>query len=449
MKHRSPKSRLGSPDAAQTLRNAIVSILAALTLGASGDFAMAMAGPAIAQYSALGTANGSAPAGAVDGNRFATNASAVWRGATGVSNTWWQVDFGRRRPVGAILQIVGDHDFVFQRAPRSYVWQASLEGQRWRDLPTTRKTDERRLYRIHRLPKQIAARFLRLRIDSITGDAPVLRELQFYERPDAAVPFPDWVVAVNVTDDRRLPGHGQEFIPLARKARAGLSAQQICLTDFTPEFCAAEPRPLATFLSGSFKDWCEVNREDWRGTQRILRAGETPMWASCGGAQGLAILAEAGVDQPWDCPHCRDPQRPKLPIYTHLGHFAARACGDYSGCVFERGPVVVRRLVEDPVFAGLPDEFEVMESHCGQIAWAPKGWEWIAAGQPGALTRIQAIRVKDRPIYAAQFHIEMAGTPATSELIMLNFLNEASRWRLAEAAREMRRDSSGPSVGRD
>jgi hypothetical protein len=44
-----------------------------------------------------------------------------------------------------------------------------------------------------------------------------------------------------------------------------------------------------------------------------------PLWASCGGAQGLAILAEVGVDHRWDCPHCRDPLAPQTPIYTHIG----------------------------------------------------------------------------------------------------------------------------------
>ena len=52
-----------------------------------------------------------------------------------------------------------------------------------------------------------------------------------------------------------------------------LPAQQIWLTDFTPEFVDIEPRPLCAFLSGSFHDWCQVNREHWRGTSRVLEQG--------------------------------------------------------------------------------------------------------------------------------------------------------------------------------
>jgi hypothetical protein len=156
------------------------------------------------------------------------------------------------------------------------------------------------------------------------------------------------------------------------------------------------------------------------------------MWASCGGAQGLAILAETGVERAWDCPQCRDPTNPKLPIYTHIAGSSRRKCGDYSGCVFERGPYRIRQLSADPVFRGLPPEFRAMESHCGQIEWAPKGWELIATCGEGGKTTTQCLRLKDHLVYAAQFHIEMQGTPESSKRIMENFLamcQEASRLR--------------------
>ena len=41
---------------------------------------------------------------------------------------------------------------------------------------------------------------------------------------------------------------------------------------------------------------------------------------------------------------------------------------------------------------------------------------------------MQCLRVADRYIYAAQFHIEMNGTPATSRAIMANFLRLAREW---------------------
>ncbi len=170
-----------------------------------------------------------------------------------------------------------------------------------------------------------------------------------------------------------------------------------------------------------------ISREPWRGTQEVLEQRTLPIWASCGGAQGLAILAEVGVDRAWDCPHCRDPLAPKTPIYTHIGHTGTRPCGDYSACIFERGPHRVRQLTSDPVFDGLPTEFSAMESHCGQIAWPPQGWQLIATAGEG--TKTQCLRLKDQCIYAAQFHIEMNGTPEVSRVIMSNFLSLARQWR--------------------
>jgi hypothetical protein len=366
--------------------------------------------------------------GAMDGDRFALDNRHAWVGAAGTSNWWWQAEFAPPRPVGAILQVVGDHEFVLRNAPRSYVWEGSDDGAQWRPLGGASQVDERRIYRLHRLARPESVRFIRLSIQAAHGDFPVVREVEFSPDPNAVVPFPEWIVAVNVTHDSALPGEGKEFAPLAKSCAGweSLQAQQIWLTDFHDAFLAAEPRPLCGFLSGSFRDWCEVDREHWRGVQEVLRGQRLPIWASCGGAQGLAIVSEYGVDQPWDCPHCRDPIRPKTPLYTHIGHKPGPlVCGQYDRCVFERGPMAIRTLRPDPVFAGLPEDFTAMQSHCGQIEWTPKGWELIATAGPGGLTRTQCLRFEDRPIYAAQFHIEMSGTPDVSRRIMGNFLGLA------------------------
>jgi len=365
--------------------------------------------------------------GATNKDRFSATERMAWKGRAGESNWWWQVEFLKAQSVGAILQINGDHEFVLRNAPRRYVWQTSLDGTKWVDLVGTQTANERRVFRLHRLRQTIEAKFLRIGIQTANGDFPTLRGVEFFSDPEEPIAFPAWIVVVNTTHDAKLPGHGQEFIPLAKSCQGWehLQAQQVWLDSFDPEFLTVEPRPLCAFLSGNFKDWCEVNRELWRGTQEILESRRLPMWASCGGAQGLAILAETGVDKLWDCPHCRDLKRPKLPIYTHIGHTAMKACGDYSGCVFERGPHKVGQMGHDPVFEGLPGEFTAMQSHCGQIEWPPEGWELIASAGEGTKTKVQCLKVKDAPIYAAQFHIEMDGTPETSRRIMSNFLRLA------------------------
>ena len=395
-----------------------------------------LAGQAFADQRGLGSASASSsvesfpPGAAVDGERFSTRSGGLWKGLPGENNWWWQVSFAQPRAIGAILQITGDHEFVLRNAPKRYVWQGSRDGTTWFDLKETFTENERRLYRLHRLRQKQRVQFLRLKIDAVTGDFPALREVDFFADPKAAVSFPDWIIAVNTTHERTLPNHGREFIPLARSCEgwAHLQAQQVWLDSFDEAFVSAEPRPLCAFLSGNFKDWCEVEREPWRGAQEILRRKRLPIWASCGGTQGLAILAETGVDKPWDCPHCRDPLRPRTPIYTHIGHTAQKPCGDYSGCVFERGPHWIQQIGDDPAFKGLPREVQLMESHCGQIEWPPKGWTLIATAGQGTKTRTQCLRVKGSCIYAAQFHIEMAGTPEASRRIMENFLDLAKAW---------------------
>ncbi len=401
-----------------------------MVLGLGAIFCPANAAPEtkLTVASASSFAAGFDPSRAIDGDRFSVESA--WKGSPNARAWWWQVDFGQPRPIGAILQINGDHPFVCRNAPRQYLWQHSTDGIRWQDLAGTAMTNEHRLFRIHRLPGAIVTRFLRLNVVSAAGSRPAVREVEFSADARAVIPFPEWTLVVNTTHDSRLPNHGQEFIPLARACAPGadLQAQQIWLDAFDDDFVRTEPRPLCGFLSGNFKDWCEVDRENWRGAQAVLRARRLPLWASCGGAQGLALLAEVGVDQPWDCPHCRDPQHPKSPIYTHIGHTSKQACGDYSGCVFERGPHWVRTVTDDPVFRGLPREFQVMESHCGQIEWPPAGWSLVATDGPGTKTKTQCLRVDGFPIYAAQFHIEMEGAPAASQQIMSNFLALARSW---------------------
>ena len=71
---------------------------------------------------------------AVDGDRFAYTHSHAWAGAAREPCWWWQIEFAEPRSVGAILQIVGDHEFVLHNAPKSYAWEISDDGQSWRPL---------------------------------------------------------------------------------------------------------------------------------------------------------------------------------------------------------------------------------------------------------------------------------------------------------------------------
>lgn len=407
-------------------RRTMVAAIVGFSLVAVGEAAQA-AGLQASSSSSDGTWM---PVGATDGRRFETNAPHAWRGKSGEKSWWWQVRFDKARPVGAILQIVGDDSILFHGAPRQYVWQGSLDGQSWTDLEETRTDRERRTFRIHRLAKPQTWQYLRMNIAKSEGPAPTLREVEIYDTTNSKIDFPAWIIPVSTEESQTLPFQGPEFIALVRQCAGyqDVQAQHVWLDNFDAAFVAVEPRPLCAFLSGNLAEWCQRTREPWRGTQEILRDGRLPMWASCGGAQGLAILTAVGVDKPWDCPRCRDPKHPKLPVYTHIGHTGPGKCGEYGACIFETGPTFVRQVAKDPAFEGLPAEFETMESHCGQIEYVPEGWTLVVTNGRNGKTKTQCIRINDRPIYAAQFHIEMLGTPDSSRKIMSNFLTLAKSW---------------------
>jgi hypothetical protein len=369
-------------------------------------------------------------AGAINRDRFSTETDAAWKGRKGTNGWWWQIRFPEPRPIGAILQINGDHATVFRNAPRRYVWRWSTDGVTWRNLRETETMAERRLFRIHRLREVVRAQYLRLQVFEAEGDMPTLREVEFFEEPKSAISFPDWIVAVSTAEESDLPAGGGRFIKLARACPGWdkVPAQEVWLGSFDEAFVSTEPRPLCAFLTGNHPEWCQRMQEPWRGVREVLLKRNLPMWGACGGGQALTFLEEIGMDRPWDCPRCRDPKNPLLPIYTHIGHSGPAVCGDYSKNIGEKGKCNMRRAARDPAFQGLTDEFQIMESHIGQIDYVPKGWTRVVTRGSGAHTMNQCLRVKDRYIYAAQFHMEMEGTPENSRVIMSNFLKLAKEW---------------------
>ena len=116
------------------------------------------------------------------------------------------------------------------------------------------------MFRIHRLtePRRTCTTSA-LQVRQANGSFPTVREVEFHDRVDAKISFPDWAVAVNhVTDTVVLPGSGQSFLQLARSCKAWekLQGQEIFVSDFDEVFAAAEPR-LCALVTGSLPDWCE------------------------------------------------------------------------------------------------------------------------------------------------------------------------------------------------
>ena len=308
--------------------------------------------------------------------------------------------FPGSRDVGAIVQIHGDHEFALRNAPRDYVWQTSQDGMTWEDLKETATDDERRTFRIHRLRSEPTGPMAEARsIASAEGDAPASARGRVLWRPASRrsrfLPGRSWSAQ---PAQARFPARGApRFIAWPGPLRAGVSSsfRTSGWVISTSEFIAIEPRPLCAFLSGNFIDWCQQNRDHWRGTAAILRDWKPADLGLVRRGSGAGDPCRDRVDRPWDCPQCRDPEDPQLPIYTHIARLR---------------PAQVRRLlrlclrawaVHDPAAfsrPGLPSvcltEFRAMESHCGQIEWAPEGL--------GADRHLRGRRQDEDPVPPAQ-----------------------------------------------
>lgn len=103
----------------------------------------------------------------------------------------------------------------------------------------------------------------------------------------------------------------------------------------------------------------------------------------------------------------------------HFGGAAAPAK------VPEFGKATVTVQEPDELFTGLPEVFEVWESHNDEVSLLPKGFAALASS-PNC--RIQAMRSVDRPVFGLQFHPEVEDTQFGKEIFQ-NFLKvcEASR----------------------
>jgi len=74
---------------------------------------------------------------------------------------------------------------------------------------------------------------------------------------------------------------------------------------------------------------------------------------------------------------------------------------------------------KEPLFTGLPDEFEVMRYHSLYVDELPSNLEYTAVSEDGV---VMALSVRDRPIFGIQFHPESYFTQYGKKIIE-NFIN--------------------------
>lgn len=144
----------------------------------------------------------------------------------------------------------------------------------------------------------------------------------------------------------------------------------------------------------------------WLRAQRIR-----PMLGICGGHQALCLAHGAEV----------------APVLTR-----EVAIESYAGFPKVTGMTVLRVLdAQDPLFEGLPDQFELAVSHVDEVKRLPPGFFQLASAEPAAL---QVVRRGGECVYGVQAHPEREASAQQGRLLLKNWLRCVARTRTADHA---------------
>lgn len=142
----------------------------------------------------------------------------------------------------------------------------------------------------------------------------------------------------------------------------------------------------AIAISGNTTDWAEYDFAAFEPLFELVRSGQIPTIAFCGGHQLLGLLYGAACDA----------IRPLHPGEADPGGFAL---GWYKEVGFQ--PVQV--LKEDALFEGLGSHPVFFESHYWEIKQTPAEFELLAST---ADVPVQCIKHRQHLVYGTQFHPE-------------------------------------------
>ena len=143
-------------------------------------------------------------------------------------------------------------------------------------------------------------------------------------------------------------------------------------------------RPSHIILSGQSHPWDRYSSEELAGIFYVIRSAPKPILGVCGGQQQIALAFGARVD-----------------LIERLAPGAG-----YDGAFRERGFCSVE--LEPPngngIFAGLPEQLTVWESHCDEVKELPQDFIRTARND---VSEIQAIQHASLPLFGVQFHPEL------------------------------------------
>jgi GMP synthase-like glutamine amidotransferase len=188
------------------------------------------------------------------------------------------------------------------------------------------------------------------------------------------------------------------------KVRLEEASGERCLVVPYQEFgmsVVEELRPRAIAMSGFGGHW-ESREVAWfHGMDDVLHHAEAPIIGFCGSHQLIGFAFNRNLRQVarlYDEPMRKLAPEEELP----------RQAGELGEFFVAEGFYPIRRVKDDPLFAGLPEVMTMRCWHYCEVKELPPDFELLATS---GCCRIEAMRHKTRPVYGTQFHPEAYEAP--------------------------------------
>jgi GMP synthase-like glutamine amidotransferase len=193
------------------------------------------------------------------------------------------------------------------------------------------------------------------------------------------------------------------------KARLEQASGERCLIVPYREFdrsVVEQLQPRAIAMSGFGGHFQDHEIEWFWGMNEVLHQCERPMICFCGSHQLLGFaynLDLTRVERLEDEPMRRLAPGEDLPRRARQSPEV-----DLSAFYVAEGFYPIRRVRDDPLFAGLPETMTMRCSHYCEVKTLPPGFDLLASS---GHCRIAAMRHREKPLYGTQFHPEAYAAP--------------------------------------
>jgi hypothetical protein len=219
---------------------------------------------------------------------------------------------------------------------------------------------------------------------------------------------PAMYIYVRVMGSEAYDANGPDAGSSRIKARLEQASGEPCLIVPYQRFDMAlvrrlEPRAIA--MSGFGNRWQSYDVPSFWGMDEVLHQADLPIICFCGSHQLLGFSYNRDL-------HRTAVLEDEAMRRLAPGEEPRRATGspdyDLSDYFVAEGFYHIQRLVDDPLFRGLPEQMLMRCSHYCEVKKLPKGFELLASS---GHCRIEAMRHEEKPVYSTQFHPEAFEAP--------------------------------------